>query len=157
MVWSRATSFTIRTQKKKNGKIHKGGNKHIRRALTLACANIYAKGDITNPIHAFIKKKYQQKDVYWLAVCAGSRKLLSIIWLLLTYQKGWKSDTVTDPAIFERLQKIIDVKIKGYNSKVSKYQLLQEQLTELMNNDLTELDKSTYSIKKLKSIFNMVL
>ena len=77
--------------------------------------------------------------------------------MLLTYQKGWKSDTVTDPAIFERLQKIIDVKIKGYNSKVSKYQLLQEQLTELMNNDLTELDKSTYSIKKLKSIFNMVL
>ena len=157
MVWFSTKSFTVRTQEKKNGKIHKGGNKHIRRALTLACTNIYARGDITNPIHTFIKKKYEQKDIYWLAICAGSRKLLSIMWLLLNYQKGWKPDTVTDPEIFNRLQKVIDFKIKGYNSKIANYQKLQEKLTELMNKDLSELDKSVNSIKQLKSIFNLVL
>ena len=141
----------------KNGKIHKGGNKHIRRALTLACTNIYARGVKTNTIHSFIKKKYEQKDIYWLAICAGSRKLLSIMWLLLNYQKGWRPDTVTDPEIFERLQKVIDFKIKGYNSKIANYQSLQDKLSELMNKDLSELEKSVKSIKKLKSIFNLVI
>ena len=79
------------------------------------------------------------------------------MWLLLNYQKGWKPDTVTDPEIFERLQKVIDFKIKGYNSKIANYQKLQEKLTELMNKDISELDKSVNSIKQLKSIFNLVL
>lgn len=79
------------------------------------------------------------------------------MWLLLNYQKGWKPDTVTDPEIFNRLQKVIDFKIKGYNSKISNYQKLQEKLTELMNKDLSELDKSVNSIKQIKSIFNLVL
>jgi len=79
------------------------------------------------------------------------------MWLLLNYQKGWKPDTVTDPEIFSRLQKIIDFKIKGHNSKIINYQKLQEKLTELMNKDLSELDKSVNSIKQLKSIFNLVL
>jgi len=79
------------------------------------------------------------------------------MWLLLNYQKGWKPDTVTDPEIFTRLQKVIDFKIKGYNSKITNYQKLQEKLSELMNKDLSELDKSLKSIKQLKSIFNLVL
>ena len=79
------------------------------------------------------------------------------MWLLLNYQKGWKPDTVTDPEIFKRLQKVIDFKIKGYASKINNYQKLQEKSTDLMNKDISELDKSINSIKQLKSIFNLVL
>ena len=144
-------------RKKITGKIHKGGNKHMRRSLTLACTNIYARGDVTNPIHLFIKKKYQEKDIYWVAVCAGSRKLLSIIWLLLTYQKEWKPDTITKPEIYQRIQTAIQSKIRSYTLKVDNYHQLQSELTELLNTNVSELENSIHYIKKLNSIFNLVL
>jgi hypothetical protein len=105
----------------------------------------------------FIKKKYQEKDIYWVAVCAGSRKLLSIIWLLLTYQKEWKPDTITKPEIYQRIQTAIQSKIRSYTLKVDNYQHLQSELTELLHNNVSELENSIQYIKKLNSIFNLVL
>lgn len=61
------------------GRIYRGGNRYVRRALTLACTNIYARGDESYPIYQFTKGKYETKGAYWLAICAGARKLLSIL------------------------------------------------------------------------------
>jgi transposase len=72
------------------GKLHKGGNKYLRRALTLACTFIYARGDTTHPIRQFVKAKYEQTQKYWLAICAGARKLLTILWYLLRRGEQWK-------------------------------------------------------------------
>ena len=96
-------------------------------------------------------------NIHWVAICAGARKLLSIIWLLLTYQKEWKPDTITKPEIYNRIQTAIQAKIKSYTLKVENYQLLQSELTELLNNNVSELEKSIHYIKKLNSIFNLVL
>ncbi|MBD3226871.1 MAG: transposase [Candidatus Lokiarchaeota archaeon] len=71
------------------GKIHKGGNKYLRRAVVMACQNIYAKGNKNNPIKKFMLSKKNQKDNYWLAICAGARKLLSIIWYMLKNNLAW--------------------------------------------------------------------
>jgi len=42
-------------KKRVTGKLHKGGNKYLRRALTLACKNIHAKGNSSNPVYTYIK------------------------------------------------------------------------------------------------------
>ncbi|MHA1248585.1 MAG: transposase [Candidatus Helarchaeota archaeon] len=40
--------------KKITRKIHKKGNKYLRRAMTLVCHNIYARGSRNNPIKIFM-------------------------------------------------------------------------------------------------------
>ncbi|MHA1377668.1 MAG: transposase, partial [Candidatus Helarchaeota archaeon] len=79
-------------RKKITGKIHKGGNKYLRRALVLACTSIYAKGNSSNALWNFMKSKYQdpKKDSYWRAICAAARKLLVIIWYMLKRNQEWK-------------------------------------------------------------------
>jgi len=59
-------------RKRITGKIHKGGNKYLRCALTLACQSINAKGDAKNPIWNYIKSKYKRpkKDPFWRAIYA---------------------------------------------------------------------------------------
>ncbi len=74
-------------RKRVTGKIHKGGNKYLRRALTLACIHIYARGDKLHPVYRFIKAKYEEKGSYWLVICAGARKLLTILWYLLKHRR----------------------------------------------------------------------
>ena len=76
--------------------------------MTLACTNIYARGNPKNPIRASIKKIYERKDAYWLAICAGARKLLSIIWIMLTCQKKWKPITLSDSEFISQVKKKID-------------------------------------------------
>ncbi|MEX2684249.1 MAG: hypothetical protein Q6373_021945 [Candidatus Sigynarchaeota archaeon] len=38
----------------------------------LACQNIYARVDAGNPLHAFVRRKKEEKDAYWLASCAAN-------------------------------------------------------------------------------------
>jgi transposase len=51
-------------------KIHKGGNKYLRRALTT--------------IVQFVKSLYDKNGKYWKTICAGARKLACIIRTLLS-------------------------------------------------------------------------
>ena len=115
-------------RKQITGKIHKGGNKYLRRALVLACQNIYAKGSSDNPLHRFIRSKKDQKDSYWLALCAGARKLLVLIWHMLN--KGFRWDKIKpEPEMIKKIKKAIDNKIKLFESRLNKYKRTQEILS----------------------------
>ncbi|MHA1381667.1 MAG: IS110 family transposase [Candidatus Helarchaeota archaeon] len=110
------------------GKIHKGGNKFLRRALVLACQNIYAKGTPKNPLYRFIRSKKEQKDSYWLALCAGARKLLVLIWHML--KKGFRWNQIKpEPEIINKIQKAVNSKIKLFEGRLHKYKQTQEILS----------------------------
>ncbi len=64
-------------RKNVTGKIHKGGNKHLRRAVVLACQNIYARVDAENPLHAFARRKKEEKDAYWCSRCWSRSRTFS--------------------------------------------------------------------------------
>ncbi|MHA1649260.1 MAG: transposase [Candidatus Helarchaeota archaeon] len=121
-------------RKRITGKIHKGGNKYLRRALTLACQNIHAKGDKSNYLWNFIKSKYQnpKRDSFWRAICAAARKLLIIIWYMLKRNQPWQWQAVPE-TVLNQLQAKIQRKIKGFQSKIRKYQKTKEMLVQEMN------------------------
>lgn len=144
-------------RKKITGRIYKGGNKYLRRALTLACCNIYSKGHNTNPIHEFMLKKKQEKDIYMVAIVAGARKLLTVAWILLTHQETWKTDSKAPIEVFKYLQALTAKKIHLLTRKMAKYEDIQLQLNELLSQDISDLSKSTVLIKTLKTSFGPVL
>jgi len=121
-------------RKRITGKIHKGGNKYLRRALTLACQNIHAKGDASNQLWNFIKSKYQnpKRDAFWRAICAAARKLLIIIWYMLNRNQPWQWQAVSEE-VLKQLHARIQRKIRGFQSKIRKYQKTQEMLVQGMN------------------------
>ncbi len=121
-------------RKRITGKIHKGGNKYLRRALTLACQNIHAKGDKSNHLWNFIKSKYQnpKRDSFWRAICTAARKLLIIIWYMLKRNQPWQWQAVPE-TVLNQLQAKIQRKIKGFQSKIRKYQKTKEMLVQEMN------------------------
>jgi transposase len=121
------------------GKIHKGGNKYVRRALSLVCTNIYARGDQRHPIYHFIKAKYQKSDKYWLSICAGARKLLCILWYLLTREDEWRSSVVKEPRVLKELQQLIQKKIRNYERMIDRYDQLQKRLTAKLDHQLGTL------------------
>lgn len=118
-------------RKRITGKIHKGGNKYLRRASNLACANIYAKGNNSNPLWNFMKSKYRdpKTDSYWRAVCAAARKLLVIIWFMLKRNQEWKCN-IEDESVLNKLQVKIQQKIKGFEKKIEKFKKTNEMLTQ---------------------------
>lgn len=121
------------------GKLHKGGNKYLRRALTLVCTNIYARGDPTHPIYQFIKAKYEATKKYWLAICAGARKLLTILWYLFHREEEWCPPMVKDPEVLQVLQAKIQQKIKAHERKLNRYATLQRRLTGILTDQLAAL------------------
>jgi len=144
-------------RKKITGKIYKGGNKYLRRALALSCSNIYSKGKNNNPIHEFMVKKKQEKDIYMVAICAGARKLLTVVWILLTHQKSWKPDSKAPTEVFKYLQDLTSNKIRLLTRKMAKYENIQLQLSELLSQNISDLSKSTIILKTIKSTFGPVL
>lgn len=129
--------------KHKTGKIHKGGNKYVRRALTLACSNIYARGDSNHPIYRLVKAKYHQTDKYWLGVCVGARKLLTILWLLLNTDHMWQPRTLQDPQLLQPLLDKIDRKIKLFTRQIDRCENLRQRLTKTLRQQLERWKTTT--------------
>lgn len=123
------------------GKLHKGGNKFLRRACVLACQNIYAKGTMDNPIHAFMKSKKEANSTYWLALCAGARKLLSIIWHLLKSGSNWKPQTASKK-ILQKVKIIARKKQKALENRLQKFQKINERLTREETSIINEMVES---------------
>lgn len=136
-------------RKRITGKIHKGGNKYIRRALTLACSNIYARGDKSHPIYLFIKRKKDQKDTYWLAICAGARKLLMIIWSLLKRIDYWRPSLFSTDEVKKHLQEQIKKKLLLLNSQIDKFEKAQAKLDLLMQENVETLFQHQTNYNKL--------
>jgi transposase len=142
-------------RKRVTGKIHKGGNKYLRRALTLACQNIHAKGNESNQLWNFIKSKYQnpKRDSFWRAICAAARKLLVIIWYMLKRNQQWRWRNIPE-AVLTQLQTKIHRKIKGFESKIRKYRKSSEMLTQEMNDIL---ESSQYRGQNPKTLLKVLL
>ena len=140
-------------KKKITGKIHKGGNKYLRRAMTLVCQNIYAKGSRNNPIKVFMLKVKKRSDSYWKAICAGARKLLSIIWYLLKRKEEWGKFNL-DSEMKKQILEIINKKIRKFEGKIKKYREIQDVLSGACDEVILKLSST---IINSKSTFKMIL
>ncbi len=79
-------------RKRQTGRIYKGGNKWLRRAVWIVAKNCYAYHNKTgDPIGAFIDRLFNQKHKhYFTSVTAGARKLLTYIYQVLKQQKPFE-------------------------------------------------------------------
>jgi hypothetical protein len=130
------------------GHIHKGGNKHLRRAAVLACQNIYARGNTGNPLHDFARRKKEEKDAYWLALCAAARKLLVTIWYMWTGGKPWtpqRNVTTLETSV----KRVVDAKIAMLKRSVQRYEKVREKLALDTTEALRVADPGGLSPKRL--------
>jgi len=135
-------------RQKKTGKIFKAGNKYIRRATVMAAMNIFAKGRDSNPIKKYMKSKYTSKGTYWLALCAGARKLLTVIWHLLKTSQNWTPQTNSQD-ILTQTRKIIIKKIKILNNRINKFKAVNERLTRESSSILSSIEENYKPPKEL--------
>ena len=79
-------------RKRKNGRLYKGGNKWLRRAVWISAKNCYGHyNEQEEPIGAFINRLYNHKHKHFFtAVTAGARKLLSYIFHVLSQQRPFQ-------------------------------------------------------------------
>jgi transposase len=79
-------------RKRKTGRIYKGGNKWLRRAVWISARNCYAHyNESDEPIGSFINRLYNHKHKhYFTAVTAGARKLVSYIYQVLTQRRPFE-------------------------------------------------------------------
>lgn len=91
--------------KRNNGRLCKSGNKYIRRAAYLAVQADYNVGKHgVHPVGLFARKIYEKTNIYKHAMVAGSHKLLSIVYGILTTQKQFSVESTCQDEIsnFER-------------------------------------------------------
>nr|MDO8117944.1 IS110 family transposase [Candidatus Sigynarchaeota archaeon] len=130
------------------GRIHKGGNKHLRRAVVLACQSIYARVDAGNPLHVFARRKKEEKDAYWLALCAAARKLLVMIWYMWMGGKPWtprKSATSLEVSV----KRVINSKLAMLDRSVRRYEKVRDKLARDTTEALRAADPGGLSPKRL--------
>ena len=122
--WAGLAPRVFQSGHKKNitGRIHKGGNKHLRRALVLSAKNIYDRTK-SNPLHMLMREKKAVKEArtgkkaYWYALCIGGRKLLVSIYYMLKNHCRWNSIEVPKEVV-ERVQKHLDGKIRKFQKQL---------------------------------------
>jgi len=75
-----------------------------------------------------MRSKKKEKDSYWLALCAGARKLLVLIWYILKKQYEWGTSSPS-PELIVPIKQALTEKIKLFQSKVNRYQRIWEMLS----------------------------
>ncbi|NMC08695.1 MAG: IS110 family transposase [Candidatus Lokiarchaeota archaeon] len=130
------------------GRIHKGGNKHLRRAVVLACQNIYARADADNPLHVFARRKKEEKDAYWLALCAVARKLLVMIWYMWTGSKPW-APKKSAKSLEVSVKRVIANKLAMLERSVRRYEKVRDKLAQDTKEALRAADPGGLSPKRL--------
>ena len=134
-----STVYQSGHSQRKTGKIFKAGNKYIRRAVVMAAVNVFAKGRDSNPIKKYMKSKYSSKSAYWLAICAGARKILTVIWHLLKTNQNWTLQTNSQD-ILAQTRKIIAKKIKTLENRLKKFKTVNERLTQESSSILSSME-----------------
>ena len=76
---------------------------------------------------------------------------------MLNLLKPWKPRTLSDPEFIEQVKKKIDYKINIYNSKIKNYEKIQTRLSELLIEDISELELSSKYVKEFRKIFELVV
>lgn len=118
--------------KRSNGHIHKAGNKWLRRATWLAAKagyNHHAKG--SHPVGAFIKRLRDAGKAYKVAVTAGARQLLVVIYHVLQARRPFHD-------VYAQLES--DTQQRNRQRKLKK---LKRLMKEASLADLLEIAAST--------------
>ena len=120
-------------KKRKTGRIYKGGNKWLRRAVWITAKNCYAHyNESDEPIGAFINRLYNHKHKhYFTAVTAGAHKLISYIYQVLTQQRPFEE--VFELEHLEQLEK----------NRKRKLNVLQRMLNERSVGDVLPIIAGT--------------
>lgn len=153
--WAGLAPRVYQSGHKKNitGKIHKGGNKYMRRAVVLAAQNIYAKAK-QNPLHQWMREKKEvresksNKSAYWLVLCAGARKLLVYIYHILQNQCPWKYIEVPEDVI-EKVVKYIKRKTNAFQKRVLQLENAKSLISKESTKIISGLDVPELSPKYL--------
>ena len=139
------------------GKIHKGGNRYVRAAMTMAVANIHVTQSEDHPIYNLVQRNYRGPGTktYWKAICAGARKLLCIIWMLLIKNVRWQPKSITDPQVLKGLKRSIELKIKKHQNSIGRLDQALNRVSSLVSNQLAwqgQLEKSGLNSKEMIGI-----
>jgi hypothetical protein len=120
----------------------------LTRAVVLACQNIYARVDVGNPLHVFARRKKEEKDVYWLALCAAARKLLVMVWYMWTGGKPW-APRKSDSSLEVSVKRVIDGKLAMLDRSVHRYEKVRDKLARDTTEALRAADPGGLSPKRL--------
>ena len=147
------------SRKHYTGRIHKGGNRYVRAAMTMAVANIHAKQSEDHPIYNFVQRNYRGPGTktYWKAICAGARKLLCIIWYLLVNNQRWQPKSITDPQVLKGLKRKIEVKIKKHHNSTGRLDKTLHRVSELVNDQLKSFEHSAKSGLNSREMIGILL
>jgi len=137
--WTGLAPRVYQSGHKKNitGKIHKGGNKHLRHAIVLSTKNIYDRTK-RNPLHMLMREKKALKEArtgkkaYWYALYIGGRKLLVSIYYILKNRCRWNSIEVPKEVI-ERVKKHLDTKVKKFQTQLKNLNKAKQLISENIN------------------------
>ena len=91
--------------------------------------------------------KKSEKDSYWLAICAGARKLLSIIYYMLKKGFAWNNFKI-DNDIRKKLESVITNKLILFENKSKKYL----KVLKYLSGQSEELLKEVPDIKDPKQL-----
>jgi len=130
-------------RKRKTGRIYKGGNKWLRRAVWLSARNCYTHyKESEEPIGAFIDRLYNHKHKhYFTAITAGARKLVSYIYHVLDQKRS-----------FEEIFALEHLKLLEKNRKrkirVLKRMLKERKVVELLPIIANSLEEECYELER---------
>jgi transposase len=142
-------------KKRGSGKIYKGGNHYLRRAVWLAAQSEYRFGELpSHPVGQLIRRLYVQKQrTYKKAVTAGAHKLLRIVYGVLSTQTEFHLQS--DPADQVHLIRMTQRKLNELDRTcattptVDAVPLLLERLTQTMT-------RMTAARQKLEMLYTEV-
>ncbi len=135
-------------RKRKTGRIYKGGNKWLRRAVWIAAKNCYAHyKESDEPIGAFVNRLYKHKHKhYFTAVTAGARKLVSYIYQVLDQQRPFEE--VFELEHLEQLEKNRKRKLK-----VLQRMLNERSVVEILPIIAESLKEECYELERCEKQF----
>ena len=93
------------------------------------------------------------KGTYWLALCAGARKLLTIIWYLLKSGSQWKVQTAPKK-IIQKIKILAIRKQKLLENRLQKFEKINKKLTREEN---TIIDEMVQSMSTLNQVLKVLL
>jgi len=122
------------SKKKKHvtGRIYKAGNRYLRRHLTASvkAMNMMSR---SNKLCWIFKKPVNKKEPFWKNACAVARRLIVIIWHMLSTKEPWNNaqdNEDSNPEYLERLKKIIQDKITILERK---YKQIDKKVNQIDN------------------------
>ncbi len=101
------------------GRIYKAGNRFLRRYLTSSVKSMIMIAR-SSKLCSILKNSVNNKELFWKNGCAVARRLIVIIWHMLTNKEPWDNTRDNDdsnPEFLEQLKQSIKRKIDPLERK----------------------------------------